>query len=135
MEEHAATITKNVRNNGLDLSRADIRIGDLFAPFAGETFGLIAANPPYIPETRDLPMEVAAHEPAEALLAEADGLGVIRRICKEAKNFLTLHGEVWMECDIENIEEAKELALGGGATRAEIRMDQYQRPRLLVAYY
>ena len=135
MEEHAATIRKNVRDNGIDLERADIRIGDLFAPFPGERFDLIATNPPYIPAARVLPMEVARYEPAEALLAEADGLGVIRRILAEAKDHLAPRGELWMECDIANIEAAQELALAGGAMKALARTDQYDRPRLLVAYY
>jgi hypothetical protein len=40
-----------------------------------------------------------------------------------------------MECDIDNIEEARELVLTGGAHRADIRTDQYGRSRVCVGYY
>lgn len=135
MEEHIATIMKNVRDNGIDLARADIRQGDLFAPFTGETFDLIATNPPYIPTSRTLPPEVADYEPYEALLAEEDGLGVIRRLIEAAPHYLSPHGELWIECDIANIEEAERLAKMADAKRTLIRTDQYDRPRLLVSYW
>lgn len=135
MEEHEAVIRRNLETNGLDASRADIRIGDLFTIFPGESFDIIATNPPYIPLSRDLPQSVTHYEPSEALYAGTDGLSVIRRICAEAGTHLTEHGEVWMECDIENIEAASALAIEGGASYTKIRTDQYGRPRLLVAYY
>lgn len=133
--EHARTIRKNLERNGLDSSRADIRTGNLFEPFEGERFDLIATNPPYIPETRPLPESVSTFEPSEALYSGGDGLGVISSITKEAKEHLLPSGEVWMECDIENIEEAAKLLAESGALRTEIQNDQYERPRFVVAFY
>ncbi len=135
MEEHEAVIRKNIEKNELDATRADIRIGDLFAPFEGERFDIIATNPPYIPNTRKLEGSVADFEPSEALSAGSDGLSVIDRICTDTKNYLNERGELWMECDIENIEQASAKAIEDGASYTKIRTDQYQRPRLLVAYY
>ena len=135
MEEHEAVIRKNIEKNELDAARADIRIGDLFAPFADERFDLIATNPPYIPNTRKLEGSVADFEPSEALYAGQDGLSIINRICKDAPNYLNERGELWMECDIDNIEQASAKAIEDGASYTKIRTDQYQRPRLLVAYY
>lgn len=187
MEEHEAVIRKNIKDNGLDAARADIRIGDLFFPFtstgvrayaeeglsepeqhgnlraegqlranlrrregarlaAGETtrtpagiypneaFDIIATNPPYVPSNRSLD-ESLAFEPSEALYAGVDGMDIIRHIAVEAASHMKPGGELWMECDIANIEKASELVIEGGATRTEIRIDQYGRPRLLVAYY
>ena len=54
---HEATILKNIRENNLDTSRADVRIGDLFEPFGDMKFDIIAVNPPYIPADRELPHE------------------------------------------------------------------------------
>ncbi len=133
--EHAATIATNIEANGLDATRADIRTGDLLAPFSGERFDIIATNPPYIPDTRQLGPEVTSFEPHEALYAGTDGLSVIRRILDETPRYLREKGELWMECDISNIDVASGLAMESGASHTSIRTDQYNRPRLLVSYY
>ena len=158
--EHEATILKNVHSNGVDPARVDIRIGDLFTPFTIEErdtpdgtlrlgqaarsgvssgvssgyFDIIATNPPYIPNTRALSASVTQFEPAEALFAGTDGLDVIKTIATETPRHLNQGGELWMECDIENIVQAKEL-LDARAVRTEIQQDQYDRPRLVIAYY
>lgn len=131
---HEATIRENIRTNGLDEARADIRIGDLFAPFTGEQFDIIATNPPYIPESRELAPDVARFEPALALRAGKDGLDLIRRIGTDAPAYIRPGGELWMEVDASHAEEAREL-VAAGATRAELRTDLYGRPRLIVGYY
>lgn len=128
---HEATIRKNIRENGLDEGRADIRIGDLFTPFQGIQFDVIATNPPYVPAGRALDASVADFEPALALRAGARGLDVIRRIIKELPQYLTKGGEAWVECDVENIEEARALCERAGFT-ALVQNDQYGRPRIIV---
>lgn len=134
-EEHTTTIRKTITMNGLDESRADIRTGDLFAPFAGERFDIIASNPPYIPEGRTLPESVVRFEPHEALFGGNDGFSVMQRILEETPLFLKEPGELWMEADVANIEHASQKAMEHGASYTKIRTDQYGRPRLLVAYY
>lgn len=131
--EHAHTIQKNIERNALDASHAEIRTGNLFEPYAKKKFDLIASNPPYIPEARALDAGVTAYEPREALFGGEDGLNVIRKIIKEAPSHLNEGGELWVECDVENIKEAKALA-ARVFTRADIRTDQYGRERLLVAH-
>ncbi len=133
--EHEATIRKSLRVNALDEARADVRIGNLFEPFSGIRFDVIATNPPYIPSTRTLPDSVKMFEPHEALFAGEDGLSVIRTILEHAPLHLNPRGELWMECDMSHISEAAEIAKRHGATRTEIRNDPYGRARLLIAYY
>lgn len=132
---HAGLIALNREENNLPSDRVDIRSGDLFAPFAGQTFDIIATNPPYIPSDRSLDDSVSGFEPPEALYAGTDGLTEIRRIAEEARTHLNPGGEVWMECDIANIEEAATLLKDGGAVRTQIHSDLYGRPRLLVGYF
>lgn len=132
---HVALIRENIRENGLDESRADVRSGDLFVPFAGERFDVIATNPPYIPSTRTLDASVLDHEPAIALFSEEDGLGLIRRIATESAQHLLPKGELWMECDESNAAIAAELVSAGGASSADMRTDQYGRPRIVMGYY
>jgi release factor glutamine methyltransferase len=129
---HAALIERNLEANGLDASRAVIRAGDLFRPFPGIHFTIVAANPPYIPATRALDASVG-YEPSEALYAGDDGLALISRIAKNAPHHIT--GELWLEADVSNIHEAARLLSAGGATRTDIRTDLYGRERVVLAYY
>lgn len=128
---HEATIRKNIGENGLDESRADVRIGDLFEPFGDAKFDVIAANPPYVPTDRDLPLSVARYEPASALFAGPDGLDVIRRIAAELPRHLAKDGVAWIECDRSHAKAAAHLFEERGF-RTEIRTDQYGKPRILL---
>ena len=132
---HLATIQKNIAVNNLDPLRASLFSGDLFENVPETQFDIIACNPPYIPSTRILEKSVTEFEPAEALYGGDDGLDLIRRIAQEAPAHLKAHGELWLEADIENIDEAKGLLLSHGARDAVIQDDLYGRPRLVIAYY
>jgi len=131
---HEATILKNIRENNLDEKRADIRIGNLFTPFTGEQFDIIAANPPYIPEDRVLDPSVADYEPTLALRAGADGLALIRRIASALPAHLAPVGEAWIECDSAHAEAARELFVAQGLA-AEVMRDQYDAPRVIVVHH
>lgn len=130
---HTTTILKNITENALDLSRADIRTGDLFGPFS-ERFDIIATNPPYIPEGRILVRSVTEHEPRLALFAGESGLAVIERISDETSAHLLPEGELWLECDEAHAEAAYAL-VAPNATRCEMVRDQYERKRLIVGYF
>lgn len=122
-------VEKNARLN--NLPAPSIHIGDLFAPFEGETFDVIVSNPPYVPQGRTLDESVVGHEPALALFAGSDGLSVISRIAVEAPRYLNPEGELWIECDSTHAERVLELL----PTYAAIHEDQYGRPRVVVSYY
>lgn len=132
--EHLKSIQKSLIMNELDASRATLIASDVFETVPGR-FDLIATNPPYIPQSRSLDRSVAAYEPTEALFSGADGLALIRRIATQAQEHLANPGELWLEADIANIEEARKLLIGAGASSAEIRNDLYGRPRIVVGYY
>jgi len=128
---HEATILKNIRENNLDESRAHVCIGDLFDAFPADIkFDVIAANPPYIPEDRELPASVADYEPSLALRAGPDGLDLIRRIANTVRCHLTEGGMAWIECDSAHAEKARELFEEQGLT-ALILKDQYDQPRVI----
>ncbi len=131
---HETTILKNIRENNLDEARANVRIGNLFSPFTDMQFAVIAANPPYIPESRVLDASVRDFEPALALRAGADGLAVIQRIANRLSRHLAPGGNAWIECDSLHATAARELFTEQGFT-AEIHNDQYERPRLIVVSY
>ena len=131
---HEATIQKNIRENNLDASRADVRTGDLFAPFGDMKFDVIAINPPYIPADRSLDASVTNYEPSLALFSGNDGLELMRRIAHELPNRLTRSGRAWIECDSAHAPAARELFIAQGLS-AEIRTDQYGTPRLVVVSF
>ena len=131
---HEATIQKNIRENKLDSSRADIRIGDLFEPFGDLRFDIIATNPPYVPSNRRLPKSVVDYEPAQALFAGEDGLDLIRRIATELPKRLTANGVAWIECDSEHALTARTLFEIQGLS-AKIRTDQYDQLRTIVVSF
>ena len=75
--------------------------GNLFQPLPPDMqFALITANPPYVSpaEYETLEPVVKDHEPRLALVAEEDGLAILRRIAVEAFDRLLPNG--WLICEI-----------------------------------
>ena len=73
-------------------------LGDWFAPLAGERFGLILANPPYVAEADPhLAQGDLRFEPRAALAAGPAGLDDIRRIVAAAPGHLAPGGWLWLE--------------------------------------
>lgn len=78
------------------LGRITFRQGDLFAALepADGPFDVVCSNPPYIEDGAwpDLSPVIRMHEDPRALLAGPDGLDVIRRIVKQAPDWLAPGG-------------------------------------------
>lgn len=92
----------SVANDNIDEYELQGRVrtveSDLFDGLAGQRYGLIVSNPPYV-DSEDL-MSMPAeyqHEPALALSSGDDGLDITRRILKEAASFLTSDGLLVVE--------------------------------------
>jgi len=134
-ETHRSAIEKTMHHNALDASRIEVVAGDLFAPVAERRFNIIATNPPYVPDARELPQSVSDFEPAAALFAGSDGLSFVRRIAREAPAHLLPGGMLWLECDTTHTGEAEALLKSGGASSTAINEDLYGRPRIVVSYY
>lgn len=87
----------NRRDYGLE-DDLELVQGDLFASLEDRRFELIITNPPYVTTASmaRLPAEYR-HEPALALGAGDDGMDVVRRILREAKDHLTENGMIIVE--------------------------------------
>lgn len=139
--EHLDQIEKNIEENNLDRSRAELIQSDVLEGVVSQLgdfqlpFNVIASNPPYIPSERRLDESVISFEPPEALFAGSDGLSIIRRIAENVQWYLFPEGELWLEADIDNVGIAKTMLDSYGAARSEIRTDQYGRERFVVSYY
>jgi ribosomal protein L3 glutamine methyltransferase len=71
---------------------------DLFEGLTDERYDVMICNPPYVNEKdlAEMPSEFS-HEPNLALAAGQDGLDLVRRILREAAQFLTPHGVLFVE--------------------------------------
>ncbi|MCE9506765.1 MAG: 50S ribosomal protein L3 N(5)-glutamine methyltransferase [Alphaproteobacteria bacterium] len=78
--------------------RVTLYKGDLFKPLKGKKYDLIITNPPYVHSEliKTLPPE-HRHEPKMALASGDDGLDIVRRILKEAPDYLTEDGGLLCE--------------------------------------
>ncbi|WP_369805057.1 HemK2/MTQ2 family protein methyltransferase [Pseudonocardia sp. MH-G8] len=78
-------------NSRLHRMPVTVHRGDMFAPVAHRRFGLVVANPPYVPaETGRLPR----HRKARCWDAGPDGRAVLDRICAGVTDVLTPDGDV-----------------------------------------
>jgi ribosomal protein L3 glutamine methyltransferase len=107
--ENARVDASDVSTDALDVAARNVheyrlqdRIvlaqGDLFAPWVGNRYDLIVANPPYVDDAARaaFPPEYAA-EPAIAHAGGADGLAIVRRILAEGADFLAPNGTLVVE--------------------------------------
>ena len=94
-----AIAKQNAARNNVE-NRIEFVEGNLLAPLVGESFHIIASNPPYVPlSDRDsLSVEVRDHEPHSALFAGDDGLAIYRRLIPEARELLIPGG--WLVVEI-----------------------------------
>ncbi|RDU99546.1 50S ribosomal protein L3 N(5)-glutamine methyltransferase [Trinickia dinghuensis] len=101
----------NVADYSLD-ERIALFEGDLFSPLPERRYDVIIANPPYVNRASmdALPAEYR-HEPELALAGGEDGMDIVRRIVKEARNWLTDDGLLVVE--IGNERHNVEAAFGG----------------------
>lgn len=98
VSDHALEVAR------LNITRHDVGdrvravISDLFAGLEGQRYDVIVCNPPYV-DARDLATMPAEfrHEPSLALGAGHDGLDIVRRILREARDYLTDDGVLIVE--------------------------------------
>ena len=87
----------NVQEHGLT-NRVNVIKSDLFAALKDKRYDVIVSNPPYVScdEMEQLPREYH-YEPVLALEADEDGLAVVNRILREAREYLTPWGILVIE--------------------------------------
>ena len=134
--EALAVARQNAANHQVD-SRITFHCGDGFAPLpAGQFFGLIVANPPYIPgpEIAALEPEVRDFDPRLALDGGADGLDFYRRLSGEAPRFLAPDGRIMLELGDGQAGPVKKLFAEQMWIVEAVKADYSGRPRILIAH-
>ncbi len=104
-------IERSIVDSGIDPSRATVIAGDsLNAIESTRVFDVICANPPYIDpaDEADLDPEMR-HEPHIAFFGSADGMAHHRELIERGREFLSQHGAIYCECDIDQVPELKRI--------------------------
>lgn len=96
--------------------------GAWLAAVPGESFHVIASNPPYIAEG-DHHLAALTHEPISALTAGADGLDDIRQIVTQAPHALLPGGWLLLEHGHDQAEAVRALLLAQGFEIVSSRND------------
>lgn len=131
-----AVARENAVTLGLD-ARVTFIESDWFGALpAGEMFGLIVANPPYLTavETASASVEVRDHEPRSALVATDEGLADLRVIIREAPKFLNTGGLLAMETGTAQHATLTQLCAEAGFIRSESQKDLTGRDRFVLAW-
>lgn len=111
----------------------DARLGDLFEPWDGEVFDIIASNPPYLTEGwyEEVDPDVKK-EPKIALVGYGeDGLDIIRRIISGSKRYLAEDGVLLIEGDYRQMEYCAKLFKSEGFEDVAILKDLAGKDRVV----
>jgi len=124
---------ENARSNHVS-ERIEFVQGDLLAPLIGQTFAIIASNPPYIPDSdlESLSVEVREYEPHSALFAGEDGLAVYRRLIPDAYDLLLPGGWLVLEIGFGQQESIQALLEENRYTEIHFIADYQGIPRVAV---
>jgi release factor glutamine methyltransferase len=101
----------------------------------GGAIDVIVSNPPYVAEfeVEDLPDEVRAWEPLDALVSGPTGLEAIERIVADARLWLAQPGSLLVEIAPHQAVEAGAMARAAGFGSAAVWPDLTGRDRILLA--
>ncbi len=97
-------------------------------------FDIIVSNPPYI-KTEDIELldeSVKNYDPILALDGGEDGLNFYKQIAKNAKNYLTANGKLFLEIGFNQGQELKQLFETSGFN-VSIHKDYSNLDRILIA--
>ncbi|VXB56874.1 N5-glutamine methyltransferase, modifies release factors RF-1 and RF-2 [Pseudomonas sp. 8AS] len=108
----------------LQLNNAEFRPSQWFGALAGERYGLIVSNPPYIAAAdRHLGEGDVRFEPVSALVSGVDGLDDIRQIIAQAPPHLEPGGWLLLEHGYDQAAAVRELLAAAGFARVHSRRD------------
>jgi release factor glutamine methyltransferase len=121
------------RRNGVKLAlEVDWRHGRWCEPLGAERYDLIVANPPYVAEG-DPHLAALSHEPAQALVAGADGLAAIRVITAQAPAHLSAGAWLLIEHGMGQDAAVRSLLRSAGLREVQTWRDLAGIPRVCGA--
>lgn len=115
----------------LAIGNAQFLQGSWFAPLAGQTFALIASNPPYIDATDPhLAQGDVRFEPSSALVAQQHGLADLSAIVQQAPQYLQPQGWLLLEHGWQQGESVRALLQAAGFISIATRRDYGDNDRV-----
>lgn len=135
-EDALAVARANAESLGLS-GRVEFRSSDWFSAIQpGESFDLVASNPPYLTpaEVAAAKAEVREHEPRSALTPGPTGLEALELILAQARRFITPGGLLACETGIEQHAALAQLATAHGYRGHRALNDLAGRPRFFLAF-
>jgi release factor glutamine methyltransferase len=105
---------------------------DVVDALEGVTCDVVIANPPYVPDSQELPRDVADHEPAVALFGGPTGLDIPGRFIDTAARLLKSGGFFVLEHTEDQGPALKDL-LAENFTDILCHLDLTARPRYTTA--
>lgn len=122
VEEAVALAERNRQR--LQLGNAHFQHSHWFSALAGQRYGLILSNPPYIrADDQHLAQGDVRFEPSSALVAGSDGLDDIRLIIQAAPAHMRPGGWLLLEHGFDQAEAVRELLAAGGFAEVHSRRD------------
>ncbi len=103
----------------------------LLAELAGSV-DLVVSNPPYVPESPELQVEVYA-DPHEAVFSGTDGMAAIRGLVPVAKRLLRDGGALGIEHDDTTSAQVQDVVAAGGFGDIRVVKDLAGRARFVTA--
>lgn len=115
----------------LKIGNAQFLQGSWFAPLAGQTFALIASNPPYIDSADPhLGQGDVRFEPSSALVAQQHGLADLSAIVQQAPHYLESQGWLLLEHGWQQGESVRALLQAAGFISIATRRDYGDNDRV-----
>ena len=131
-----AVARANCAGLGRPARRVTLAEGSWFEALPTElksSLDVVVANPPYVDRAGDLPVEVVAWEPVEALFAERDGRADLEALVDGAPTWLAPGGALVLEMSPDQAGDLADRAREVGFDEAEIHLDLAGRDRAMVA--
>jgi len=122
---------QNAKRHGLSVRFV---LSDCFDALGDAIFDVVVSNPPYVKDHDDaLEDSAARYDPSHALFAGSDGLDCIRRICKDASDYLVPGGFVALEHGFDQKDAVASLLSEAGFSAIKSIDDYAGLPRVTTA--
>lgn len=130
--EKALKVARKNTNRILKRDAIKFYQGDLFSPFKGMRFNIIASNPPYIaPELKFSLQEEILFEPEVALFADEGGQDIIRKIVLQSRDYLDEEGMLILEIGDDMVDFLDSIA-GENDYTMSVLSDYAGLPRVAI---
>lgn len=127
-------IKKNLKLNKINQRRYQVFRSNVFRAIPLKKYDYILANPPYLAKTKinRIQPSVLKFEPGMSLFGGDNGLEFIETLFKQAKKYLKLQGQLWMEFDSWQKNNIEKLLKKYQYKKWEFQKDQYNRWRFVI---